>query len=156
LRGDRCDQHCVASQPVRRLETLPSDLLEMPANCGVLRFNGRPPGTDLGHFRLGLAASLRRILEIFPFLGDRRRRPGSICTVWPSLQCNSPNPPSWPPANLECRARTAAPKRGAMVEAVQTAAGTITYGDLAPRIYRLAALHRQMGDANLIAIRDVR
>jgi hypothetical protein len=99
------------SQPVRRLETLPSDLLEMPANCGVLRFNGRPPGTDLGHFRLGLAASLRRILEIFPFLGDRRRRPGSICTAWPSLQCNSPNPPSWPPANLECRARTAAPTR---------------------------------------------
>jgi hypothetical protein len=49
-----------------------------------------------------------------------------------------------------------AAKRGAMVEAVQTAAGTITYGDLAPRIYRLAALHRQMGDANLIAIRDVR
>src|SRR5258708_16568900 len=51
------------SQPVRRLETLPPDLLEMPANCGVLRFNGRSPGTDLGHFRLGLAG-LRRILEI--------------------------------------------------------------------------------------------
>src|SRR5258708_10940830 len=78
------------SQPVRRLETLPPDLLEMPANCGVLRFNGRSPGTDLGHFRLGLADSLRRILEIFPFFGHRRRRPGSICTAWPSLQCNSP------------------------------------------------------------------
>src|SRR5260370_34448326 len=52
------------SQPVRRLETLPPDLLERPANCGVLRFNGRSPGTALGHFRLGLADSLRRILEI--------------------------------------------------------------------------------------------
>src|ERR1700682_219778 len=79
------------SQAVQRLETLPPDLREMPANCGVLRFNGWSPGTDLGHFRLGLAASLRRILEIFPFLGDRHRRPGSIRTAWPSLQCNSPS-----------------------------------------------------------------
>src|SRR5260221_5583855 len=40
------------SQPVRNIEILPPDLLEMPANCGVLRFNGRSPGADLGYFRL--------------------------------------------------------------------------------------------------------
>src|SRR5260221_10798634 len=34
------------SQPVRRLETLPPDLLEMPANCVVLRFNVWSPRSD--------------------------------------------------------------------------------------------------------------
>jgi hypothetical protein len=66
------------SQAVRRSEKLPLILAERPANGGVLRFNERSPGADFGHFRLGLADSLRRTLEIFPFSGDDGRRPGSI------------------------------------------------------------------------------
>jgi hypothetical protein len=67
LRGDRCDQHCVASQPVRRLEILPSAMAEMPANGGLLRFRNRSPGSQFGHFGSEIADSLRRTFEIFPF-----------------------------------------------------------------------------------------
>ena len=90
LRGDGCDQHCVASQPVRRLEKMSLISAERPANGGLLRIGHRSPGSDFGHSRSEIADSLRRIIEKLPFLGDCGRRPGSICTAWPSLQCNSP------------------------------------------------------------------
>jgi hypothetical protein len=61
--------------------------------------------SGFGRFRLGLADSLRRIVEIFPFLGSGDRRPGSIGTAGPSLQCNSPNSPPLQPVNRERRAR---------------------------------------------------
>jgi hypothetical protein len=109
LPGDGCDQHCVASQAVRRLEKLSLILAERPANGGLLRIGHQSPGSDFGHSRSEIADSLRRTFEKLPFLGDCGRRPGSICTAWPSLQCNSPNSPPWPPANLECPARAAAP-----------------------------------------------
>jgi hypothetical protein len=85
------------SQPVRRMEILPPAMLEMPANCGIFRFNGRSPGARFGHFRLGLADSLRRIFEIFLFSGDGGRRPASLArsrleetrAIWAlSLLCN--------------------------------------------------------------------
>ena len=83
-------------------------LAERPANGGLLQISHQSPGSDFGHSQSETADSLRRTLEKLPFLGDCGRRPGSICTAWPSLQCNSPNSLPWPPANWECRARTAA------------------------------------------------
>jgi hypothetical protein len=47
----------------------------------------RSPGSGIGVSGSEIADSLRRIFEIFPFSGDWGRRPGSICTAWPSLQC---------------------------------------------------------------------
>ena len=111
MRGDGCDQHCVASQPVRRLEISTSVMPVMPASGRPLRIGGRSPGSGFGQFQSEIADSLRRTFEKLPFLGDCGRRPGSICTAWPSLQCNSPNSPLWPPASWECRARSAAPMR---------------------------------------------
>jgi hypothetical protein len=64
------------SQAVRRLETLPSVTSEMPANGGLLRIRYRSPGSQIGRCRREIADSLRRMFEIFPFLGDRDRRPG--------------------------------------------------------------------------------
>ncbi len=60
----------------------------MPANGGLLRIGSRSPDSEFGHFRLGIAVSLRPIFEVFPFLGDRGQRPGSIYTAWSSLQWN--------------------------------------------------------------------
>ena len=77
------------SQPVRRQEILPSVIPEMPANGGLLRSCGRSPDSKFGHFQGEIADSLRRIFEIFPFLGDGGWRPGSICTAWRAGQCNS-------------------------------------------------------------------
>jgi hypothetical protein len=37
---------------------------------------------QFGQFQGEIADSLRRIFEIFPFLGDGGWRPGSICTAW--------------------------------------------------------------------------
>ncbi len=70
------------SQPVRRLETLPSVTSETPANGGLLRIGYRSPGSQIGPCGNEIADSLRRIFEIFPFLGDSDRRPGSIGTAW--------------------------------------------------------------------------
>src|ERR1700730_17683129 len=83
------------SQAVRRLETLPSVRREMPANGGLLRIGYPAPGSILRIRRSEIADSLRQIFDIFPFSGDRGRRPGSIYTAWPSLQCNSPNSRPW-------------------------------------------------------------
>jgi hypothetical protein len=55
---------------------------EMPANGGHLQISGRSPSSTFGHFRGEIAESLWRIFEIFPFLGDRDQRPGSIYTAW--------------------------------------------------------------------------
>jgi hypothetical protein len=70
------------SQPVRRLETLPSVIPEMPANGGLLRICGRSPDSKFGQFQGEIADSLRRIFEIFPFSGDGGWRLGSICPAW--------------------------------------------------------------------------
>ena len=66
------------SQAVQRLETLPSVTSETPANGGLLRIGYRSPGSQIGRCGSEIADSLRRIFEIFPFLGDCDRRPGSI------------------------------------------------------------------------------
>ena len=81
--------HCVASQAVR-LSGKPSLVIaEMPANGGLLRIGRRSPRSGISHFWPGTADSLRPIFEIFPFLGDRDRRPGSICTAWSLWQSSS-------------------------------------------------------------------
>jgi hypothetical protein len=54
----------------------------MPASGGLLRIGYRSLGSDFGHFRGENAESLRRHAEIFPFSGDRDRRPVSIHTAW--------------------------------------------------------------------------
>src|SRR5216684_6468899 len=64
-------------------------MAEMPANGGLLRFRNRSPGSQFGYFGSEIADSLRRRFEIFPFLGDEGRRPGSIGTAWRARQCNS-------------------------------------------------------------------
>src|ERR1019366_5236999 len=94
-------------QPVRRSEKMSLILAEKPANGGLLRIIHQSPGSNFRHSQSEIAHSLRRTFEKLPFLGDCGRRPGSICTPWPSLQCNSPNSPPWPPTNWECRAHTA-------------------------------------------------
>jgi len=86
------------SQPVRCSEILPSTMLEMPANGGLLQIGGPSPDSKFRYFQGQIADSLRRISEIFPFLGDGGWRPGSICTAWPSLQWNVANSPPWRPA----------------------------------------------------------
>jgi hypothetical protein len=71
------------SQPVRRLETLPSTMPQRPANGGLLRIGCRSPGSGIGVSGSEIADSLRRIFEILPFSGDWDRRLGSISTAWP-------------------------------------------------------------------------
>jgi hypothetical protein len=56
-----------SSQPVRRLEILPSAIPEMPANGGLLRIGGWSLNSEFGSFRSEIADNLRRIFEIFPF-----------------------------------------------------------------------------------------
>src|ERR1700736_415226 len=61
-----------SSQPVRRLEILPSAIPEMPANGGLLRIGGWSLDSGFGRFRLGLADSLRQTFEKLPFFGRLR------------------------------------------------------------------------------------
>ena len=87
LRGDGCDQHCVASQPVRRAEKISLITHKGPPSAAFCNWR------SVSRLRIwplseGNAESLRRIFEIFPFLGDGGWRSVSICTVWPSLQWN--------------------------------------------------------------------
>ena len=63
--------------------------------------------SEFGHFRLGIADSLRPIFEIFPFSGDRGRRPGSIYTAWSNLQRNVVKFSALATGNWECRTYTA-------------------------------------------------
>jgi hypothetical protein len=72
------------SQAVRRSEKLSLILVERPANGGLLRIGHQSPGSDFGHSRSEIADSLPRTFEKLPFLGDCGRRPGSICTAWPT------------------------------------------------------------------------
>jgi hypothetical protein len=44
-------ESCQVSQAVWRLEILPSAMLEMPANGGLLQIGGRSPDTKYGHFQ---------------------------------------------------------------------------------------------------------
>ena len=80
-----------SSQPVRRLENLPSAIPEMPANGGLLRIGGWSLDSGSGRFRLGLADSLRRIFEIFPFsetaTGDQVRS-GLRGPAWSGISPN--------------------------------------------------------------------
>src|ERR1700692_4705401 len=71
------------SQPVRRLDTLPSVTSEIPANGGLLGIGYRSSGSEIGRCGSEIADSLRRIFEIFPFPGDSDWRRGSILTAWP-------------------------------------------------------------------------
>ena len=107
LPGDGFDRHCVASQAVRHLESLPSATPKSPSNGGLLRIGSRSPNFEFGHFRLGIADSLRPIFEIFPFSGDRGRRPGSIYTAWSNLQRNVVKFSALATGNWECRTYTA-------------------------------------------------
>jgi hypothetical protein len=89
----------------------------MPANGGLLRIDSRSPDSEFGHFRLGIADSLRPIFEIFPFLGDRGRRPGSIYTAWSSLQWNVVKFPALAAGSWECRTYTATRTRPSSMSA---------------------------------------
>jgi hypothetical protein len=52
LRGDRRDQHCVASQAVWRSEKMSLILTKRPDNGGLLRISHQSPGYDFEHFLL--------------------------------------------------------------------------------------------------------
>jgi hypothetical protein len=58
------------SQAVRQLEIVISEILEMPANCGLLQIGAPSPSSQFGQSQSEIADSLWRIFEIFPFLGD--------------------------------------------------------------------------------------
>jgi hypothetical protein len=96
------------SQAVGRSEKMSLTLAERPANGGPLRISRQSPGSNFRHSQNEIADSLRRTLGKFPFSGDGGRRPGSICTVWPSLQCKPRRSPPLSPSNWECRVSTAA------------------------------------------------
>jgi len=64
------------SQPVRRLETLPSITSEMPANGGILRVGYQSPCSEIGLSGREIADSLRLLFEIFPFSGRQRPETG--------------------------------------------------------------------------------
>jgi hypothetical protein len=75
---------------IRRFESsrqLPLTTREKPANGGLLRFIGQSPDSKFRALWAQIAESLRTNIQIFPFLGDRYRRPGSISTPWPTRQC---------------------------------------------------------------------
>src|SRR6266481_4923307 len=59
---------------------------EMPANSGLLRIGYRSPGSVFVHFHGENAESLWAHAGIFPFSGDRDRRPVSIHTAWRTPQ----------------------------------------------------------------------
>jgi hypothetical protein len=98
------------SQPVRRLETLPSVTSEMPANGGLLQIGGRSPDTTFGSFQDEIADSLRRLFEKLPFwetaAGDRVRSTlrGRACSLTRQILRRGR-------ANWECRIRTPARRR---------------------------------------------
>jgi hypothetical protein len=77
------------SQPVRLSEKRPLIVAEMPAVGGLLRFRRWSPDSRFSGLRGEIAESLRPYSELFPFLGDGGRRPGSICTAWSVRQCHS-------------------------------------------------------------------
>ena len=81
--GDRCDLHCVASQPVWPSEIGPLILSERPANGGLSRIGVQSPGSNSVQSLSEIADSLWRTFEKLPFSRDCGRRPGSICTAWP-------------------------------------------------------------------------
>jgi hypothetical protein len=83
LRGDGCNQHCVASQAVRGSEKMPPLVAERAANSGLLQFGVRSLCSRFPGMRTEFVESLWLTPRIFPFLGDGGRRPGSImdCAV---------------------------------------------------------------------------
>jgi hypothetical protein len=70
LCGDGCDQHCVASQPVRRSENRSPILAERPVNGRLPSMRHQSPGSSFRDFRSPIADSLRRIFEKLPLFGD--------------------------------------------------------------------------------------
>src|SRR6266404_3680743 len=63
----------------------------MPANGGLFQIGEASLDSQSLQLQSEIGESLRRIFEIFPLLRDSDRRPGSIDTAAPSLQCNLPN-----------------------------------------------------------------
>jgi hypothetical protein len=74
------------SQAFTASEKLAPRIAERPTISGLLRFGG--PSPDSRIYRIGgqFAVSLRPLPRIFPFLGDWRRRLGSIATAWHTSQ----------------------------------------------------------------------
>src|SRR5665811_1518137 len=70
------------SQPVTQLEIVTSEIIEMPANGGLLQVYAPSLNSQSRQSLSEIADSLWRIFEIFPFSGDTGRRPGSIYTAW--------------------------------------------------------------------------
>jgi hypothetical protein len=77
------------SQPVWKLEIVPAKMREVPANGGIFQICAPSLDSQSLQLQSEIGDSLRRIFEIFPFLRDSDRRPGSIDTAWPGLQCKS-------------------------------------------------------------------
>jgi len=71
-----------SSQPVTQLEIVSSEIIEMPANGGLLQVYAPSLNSQSRQSLSEIADSLWRIFEIFPFSGDTGRRPGSIYTAW--------------------------------------------------------------------------
>jgi hypothetical protein len=59
---------------------------EMATDSGILQSGGRSLHSQMCGLRVEFAESLRPPPRIFPFLGDRRRRLGSIATAWRDWQ----------------------------------------------------------------------
>ena len=70
------------SQAVVQLEIVAPKIPEMPANGAFLQVDARSLHSQFEQSKSEITDSLWRIIEIFPFLGDTDRRPGSICAAW--------------------------------------------------------------------------
>jgi len=77
---DGCDQHCVASQAFVRSTMLPKRRENRP-EIGLFAYSIPSLYSQFSDLKGEIAESLQRIFEIFLFLGDGERRPGSIHTA---------------------------------------------------------------------------
>jgi hypothetical protein len=85
-RGDRRDQHCVASQAVAQPQIVYSEIREEPAKLGLFQISSPSLHPKFLQSKRENVDSLRLRIEIFPFLGDGGRRLGSIYTAWCGAQ----------------------------------------------------------------------
>ena len=70
------------SQAVLQLEIVGPKVLEKPANGALLQSLAPSLHSQFGQSKSEIVIVSDRLFEIFPFLGDSDRRPGSIRTAW--------------------------------------------------------------------------
>src|SRR5262249_46593200 len=70
------------SHAVGQLKIVCTQIAKSPQNRGLFAFLAVHPNYRNRQLTREIAESLQPLREIFPFSGDPRRRPFSICTEW--------------------------------------------------------------------------